>query len=378
MRRTWCEIEVAALRDNLKALRSITSPSSRLVPVVKGNAYGHGLVLCAEVFMASGADGLGVDSLHEAMALRAAGLDGFLYILGYVPGDQAEALVSARCSVVVYGEEEVRAFSAAATRAGVRVPVHVKLETGNHRQGLYPSDAHRLIELIGDLDGVWLEGISSHFANVEDTTDHGFARAQLASFRAFLASLPGSGRGIPLVNIANSAATILWPEAHGGLVRAGIASYGMWPSKETLLSTMLEGREPLELRPAMCWRTKVAQVRSLPAGVFVGYGATFQTTHPIRLAILPVGYYDGYDRGLSNLAHVLIRGHRAPLRGRVCMNMIMVDVTDIPGVAVGDVVTLLGEDGGARISAEDVAGWIGTINYEVTTRINERIPRIAR
>ena len=161
------------------------------------------------------------------------------------------------------------------------------------------------------------------------------------------------------------------------LVRTGIACYGMWPSTEAYVAALMAGRALVQLRPALAWKTRIVQVRDVPAGEYVGYGRTFRTTHPTRLAILPMGYYDGYDRGLSNLAHVLVHGARAPVRGRVCMNITMVDVTHIPAAASGDEVVLLGSQGDERITAEQMAGWAGSINYEITTRINERIPRIA-
>jgi alanine racemase len=383
LRRAWCDIDTLALAHNMHVLREIVGPRVRLTPVVKGNAYGHGLLEASRAFVDAGVDGLCTDSLHEAEAVRAQHPDLFLYVLGYVPPQHAERLVRARASVVLYGFAEAKAFSDAARVAGQTVGVHLKLETGNNRQGLPPDEALTLARYVQRLPGLQIEGVSSHFANVEDTTDHTFARDQLAIFQQFLSVLAAENIRPPLPNIANSAATLLWPEAHFGLVRPGIASYGMWPSSETLLSTMLAGRAPVTLKPALAWRTRIAQVKNLPAGVHVGYGATFQTTHPTRLAILPIGYYDGYDRRLSNLSYVLVCGQRAPLRGRVCMNMVMVDVTDIPGAVVGAEVTLLGPSNTAapngstpRISAEDMAGWMHTINYEVTTRIHESIPRI--
>jgi alanine racemase len=176
-------------------------------------------------------------------------------------------------------------------------------------------------------------------------------------------------------NFSNSAAVILWPETHFELVRIGISTYGMWPSKETLVSAERLGRDKPSLVPALTWKTRVAQVKRIPAGEWVGYGRTWRATRETRLAVLPVGYYDGYDRKLSNLAHVLVHGAEAPVRGRVCMNMIMVDVTDIPGVETGTDVVLLGRDRDEVVTAEQLASWCGTINYEVTTRILERIPR---
>jgi len=180
-----------------------------------------------------------------------------------------------------------------------------------------------------------------------------------------------------LRHFSNTAAALLWPESWYELIRLGIGAYGMWPSSETLVTAALEGRrDAVSLRPALTWKTRIAQVRTAAAGAYVGYGRTYRCTHESRLAVLPVGYYDGYDRRLSNVAYVLIGGRRAPVRGRVCMNMTIVDVTHVPEAALGDEVVLLGAQGEERLSAEQVAGWIGTINYEVTTRINEALPRL--
>jgi len=225
--------------------------------------------------------------------------------------------------------------------------------------------------------GVEIAAVATHFADVEDTTDHAYARRQLATFREGLAALREEGLPNLKGDIANSAATILWPEAHVDMVRVGISAYGMWPSTETFVSAALTHRDRVVLRPALTWKTRVAQVKTVPAGKYVGYGRTYRTTHDTRIAVLPVGYYDGYDRRLSGAAYVLVRGMRAQVRGRVCMNMVMVDVGDVPGVRAGDEVVLIGRSGDDAVTAEQFASWAGTINYEVTTRIAESVPRIA-
>jgi alanine racemase len=249
------------------------------------------------------------------------------------------------------------------------------LETGNNRQGLRLEDALRLA-FFCKKSGVQVEGLATHFANIEDTTDHSFARKQLRLFREGWAAFHKAGFDIPVCHLANSAATLLWPDAQFDMVRTGISAYGMWPSSETFVSAIRERRERIALTPALTWKTRVAQVKTVPPNEFIGYGCTYRTTHEMRLAILPVGYFDGYDRKLSNTGYALIRGVRAPIRGRVCMNMTMVDVTDIPGVAVEEEVVLLGHQGQEEISAEQLGEWCGTINYEIVTRIAEHVPRI--
>jgi alanine racemase len=376
LRRSWVEIDVPALEHNLRSLRAL-NPTALLAPVVKSNAYGHGILLAARAFLDAGADWLCVDSLHEAWQLRAAGIKRPLFVLGYVPVEHAEALVELECRTVLYSEALLRAIATAASRRGRELGLHFKLETGTNRQGLRLETALALAQLARGLEGVRVEGICTHFANVEDTTDHRFAEAQLARFAEAAQAFEGAGFDKLLRSISNSAASILWPQAHFELLRPGIASYGMWPSKETFLSAVLAGRHEIELRPALRWLTQIAQIKTVPVGESVGYGCTFRATHDTRIGILPVGYYDGYDRSLSGLAHVLVRGQRAQLRGRICMNMMMIDLTDIPDAREADPVVLLGTDGKEQVSAEQLGEWSGTINYEVTTRINDAIPRLA-
>ena len=371
---SWVEVSCSALTRNLARFRRI-APRSLLAPVVKANAYGHGLVFAAQTLVEGGADWLCVNAAFEAAQLRQNSIECPIYVLGHVPPSDCATIVGCRARVVVYAESTVLALSRCASSTGAIVPVHIKLETGNNRQGVRLEEALRLAAQANELPGVTFEGITSHYADIEDTTDHTFAKQQLSRFEQALTALAEAGMPPSIRSFSNSAATLLWNETHFELVRLGISVYGMWPSKETRISTVMLGRDPPELEPAMTWKTIVAQVKEVRPGDFVGYGRTFQATHPIRLAVLPIGYYDGYDRKLSNVAHVLIRGQIAPVRGRICMNMTMVDVTDIPGVTEGDEVVLLGRQGDNRVSAERLAEWSGTINYEVTTRINERIER---
>lgn len=375
-RLTWCEVSKAALMGNLAEFRRLVGPDCRLSPVVKANAYGHGLELAARAFMEGGADALCVNDAWEAGRLRGAGIAAPVIILGNVPPEQAEEVVELGAEVVAYDRDLLVALDRAGKAAGKTVKVMVKLETGTNRQGLRMEEAWKLVSLAAELDGIQLAGLSTHFADIEDTTDHTFAREQLDRFNAGVDILKTRGLKSVMRSVGNSAATILWPEAHLDMVRVGIGAYGMWPSTETFVTAALTHRNQLALQPALTWKTRVAQVKEVPAGEYVSYGRTFRTTHPARLVVLPVGYYDGYDRGVSNMAWVLIRGRRAQVRGRVCMNMIMIDTTHIPGAAAGDEVVLLGCQGEEQVTAEQMAGWADTINYEITTRINERIPRV--
>jgi len=370
-------IDTQALRHNISMLAELTGPHVLICPTVKSNAYGHGLVLASRAFVEAGADWLCVNAVYEAATLRAAGLDVPIYVMGYVGLDELEQAIELDCRMVLYNGETLARAAAIAVRRGTVARFHLKVETGNNRQGLDSGEAFALAQAVRDTEGAELEGVATHFANVEDTTDHTFARQQIERFSSFCQMLSNAGVRVKLRHLANSAATILWPESHMDLVRTGIATYGMWPSSETYVSAMLADRHRIALEPALTWTCRIAQVKTVGAGEYVGYGCTYRTTHPTRLAVLPVGYYDGYDRSLSNMAYVLIGGHRAYVRGRVCMNMTMVDVTDIPDPHLEEEVVLLGRGGADVITAEQMGGWAGTINYEITTRINDRITRVA-
>ena len=369
--KTWCEVDTAALTENLRAFRGLVG-GTILAPAVKSNGYGHGLVLAARAFLAGGADWLCVDALEEARALRSAGLTCPLYILGYVPLDELAQAASLDCRLVVYGRESIERLAS----TGLPVRIHLKIETGNHRQGVTADEAVALANLATLSPALTVEGVSSHFANIEDTTDHTYARRQLARFEAAVGALRAAGHAVPIRHLSNTAASLLWPDQRFEMVRIGIGGYGIWPSKETRVAAQLAGRGELALRPALVWKTRIAQVKAVPEGSFIGYGCSYMTTHPTRLAILPVGYADGYDRGLSNLAYVLVRGRRAPVRGRICMNITMVDVTDIPDAALEDEVVLLGDDGREHLAADQLADWAQTISYEIVARVGGHVPRI--
>ena len=373
---SWCEVDVQAMRHNTALLRQRLRPGALLGVVVKSNAYGHGMLICAREFLAAGADWLVVNSVGEASRLREAGIAAPLYICTTVPPGLAGLVAQTRARVVLCDGQTARALAQAGRQSGEEVRVHLKVETGMHRQGVSLAEALELAQKVQKLEGICLEGLTTHYADSDDTVDHGFARGQLQLLEEAHQAFQEKGIPVPLVHSANSAATLLWPETHGGLVRAGLSAYGLWPSREARATAQDRG-EP-ELRPALTWRARIVQVKEVPAGGFVGYGRTFRAAWPMRVAILPVGYYEGYDRRLSNVAYVLVQGVRAPVRGRVCMNMTMVEVTHIPGVEAGAVATLLGRDGDEEVSADQWAAWMGGINYEVVTRINPEQPRLVR
>lgn len=362
--RPWLTIRVdtAALRANIAALRRLIAPTSQLMPVVKADGYGHGLELAASAFVAGGVDWLGVHALGEAERIRAAGISCSVLILGPLTAAEIPRAADLKCDITV--------GSLAALRDVVAVGhgrVHLKVETGVNRQGLVETEWPAAMDLLASASGVELAGISSHFADIEDTTDHQFANEQQARFQHWCDSLESSADQPFMRHMSCSAAAILWPSTHHDLVRVGIAAYGVWPSRETLVSARVVGRGDLQLQPALTWAVRVAQVRDVAAGESVGYGRTWRAPVDSRIAVLPVGYADGYRRALSGRAHVLIAGRRAPVCGRICMNLCMVDVTHIPGVEGGHEAVLLGRQADDEITVELMADWLGTISYEILT-----------
>ncbi len=399
---TWCDVDVTALTHNVATLRRRLRPGARLGVVVKADAYGHGLATVATA-LAPSVDWLIINSADEGIALRRV-LEATpwstlpIYCCGPVLPFQARQIVDADVRTVVTDLELVRALGAYAEATGRRARVHLKVETGTHRQGLDLISLPAFARATSAVAGVVVEGVTTHYADIEDTTDHRFADRQRRLLDEGHEAVRAVGVDVAMVHSANSAATILDARTHGDLVRVGIAAYGLWPSKETQ-AAWLEQRlrehgtlpprptsaddvdvdfdhDVPTLRPVLAWRARLTQVKDVPAGGYVGYGRTYRATHPIRIGIIPVGYHEGYDRRLSNVGHVVVDGVRCPVRGRVCMNMMMVDVTDVPGAVTGSVATLLGSDGEETVSAEQLASWMGTIHYEVTSRIHPSVARL--
>jgi alanine racemase len=372
----WVEVDGSAVRWNLQQFRQRLGDRVALGAVVKSNAYGHGLHEVAGLARECGANWLCVNNLDEAIRLREAGQSGRILVMGYASLDGLEDVIRHGLDLVVYNLETVERLERAAGAQERPARLHLKIETGTHRQGIPEDRVEAFARQVSEAPGLALEGICTHFANIEDTTDHGYAQQQMLVFDRVAEALKTAGLKVPLRHAACSAAAMLFTRTHLDLGRIGIALYGLWPSKETYVACLERGQPALDLRPVMTWKSRVAQLKDVPEGSFVGYGCTYRTTRQSRIAVLPVGYFEGYDRGMSGVAHVLVRGKRAPLRGRVCMNMCMVDVTDIPGVKLEDEVVLLGRQGDERLTAEQLAQWCGTISYEVVSRIHPALPRI--
>jgi alanine racemase len=372
----WVEIDAGALRNNVAEFKRRLGPEPKLGAVVKSNAYGHGMLEVARVAVEAGADWLCVNNVQEGVALRAAGLTPPILVMGYVPLDALDEVVAHDLQPVVYNLPTLDRLDEIAGARRTRARVHVKVETGTHRQGVLERDVPGFIERILRARSLKLAGVSTHFANIEDTTNHDFAETQMAAYARITDAIAGLHPGPLLRHSACSAAVLLFNRTHLDLARVGISMYGLWPSKETYVSCLERGKPSLDLKPVLSWKTRIAQVKAVPEGSYIGYGITWRATRPTTIAVLPVGYYEGFDRELSGLAHVLIRGKRAPVRGRICMNMCMVDVTDIPGAALEDEVVLLGRQGDERVTAEQLAAWCGTISYEIVSRIHPSLPRV--
>jgi len=371
---SWVEIDTSRLTANVRTFRNALSPGTRLMAVVKSNAYGHGLELVTRTLSGS-VDWFGVDSLCEAQTLRPhAGAKPTL-ILGFTQPDEAGEVVEGEFRQVVYRTDAVDALAGAATRRGQKARVHLKIETGTNRQGVPVDEVVAFARYAASRPGVEVEGVYTHFSNIEDTLDPSFAMLQVRRFEQALSGLREAGIHPREVHAAATAGILLYPETHFTLVRLGIGAYGLWPSRETRLAAREKGITPV-LEPVMTWKTQIVQLKTVGAGDYVGYGQAFQAGRPMTLAVIPVGYYEGYDRSLSGTGRALVRGKHANVVGRVAMNMTMLDVTDIDA-RVDDEVVLIGSQGALSISADELAEKTGTIPYEVVARINPLLERRA-
>lgn len=363
---TYVEVDLAAIAHNARTLKKHIGSSVALTAVVKANAYGHGAVEVAQTALRHGATRLAVARVNEGAQLRAAGLAAPILILGYTPPGEIPAAVEHDLTLTVTELPVAELISAQAHVRGRLAAVHVKVDTGMGRFGLLPEEVVPFVKQLSALPGLNVEGLFSHFATA-DAVDKSYTLQQFRVFQSVLEALQKAGHTIPLRHIANSAATLELPEMHLDAVRVGIALYGLRPSDDVKLT--------VPLKPALTLRSHVARVRALPAGSSISYGRTFITPHVMPVALIPVGYGDGYHRLMSNRGAVLINGQRAPIVGRVCMDQFVVNVSDLGPVEINDPVVLIGEQGDECISAEEVARWAQTINYEVTTSL---LPRATR
>ena len=371
---SWLEIDRKNLLHNIGIIRRKIGKQVKICAVVKANAYGHGYSTIAEILKDQKIDFYAVHSFEEARILADYDPRTPKLIVGYVTLDQLAEAVEQGFHLTVYNIESIKKLKKVKSEKPARI--HLKLETGTNRQGVLESDLPKFLELIKASPNIELIGAATHYANIEDTTDHSYAEFQLETYQRMITAIESAGFKLQIKHTASSAASLLFSKTHYDMIRFGISLYGLWPSKETYLSYRLAGGKNNLLKPALTWKTRVTQIKKVPRGSFIGYGCTYRTTTDSKIAILPIGYFDGYDRNISNLGYVLIKGQRAPVRGRVCMDIIMVDVTNIVGVGLEDEVVLLGRQDDEVITAEQMAGWAQTINYEVISRISPLLPRI--
>lgn len=361
----------------MQVLRSLIGDGVVLAPVVKSNGYGHGLAHAARAFATAGADWLCVHSTEEATRVRDLDLGREILQLGPVDPATVDHALRAGIHLTFSEPERLALVLQRAAALGQPARVHLKVETGTWRQGADGSRYSRMLELLGASGAASFEGLHSHFANIEDTTRHEFATAQFQRYGQLLAQAKEAGCTPLRRHFASSAATLLFPHTHLDLVRPGIASYGYWPSRETLVSARATGADALRLKPALTWKSCLTEIKPVVAGSYIGYGCTDKVEVDTRLAIVPVGYADGYRRAMGGRAHVLVRGRRCPVRGRICMNLIMVDVGHLQDVAVGDEVVLLGAQREEEITAETLADWAQSLHYEILAGLNPEIERRA-
>lgn len=367
----WAEVDLKAIAHNIRELRRITNPKARLMAVVKANAYGHGIIEVARQSLENGAKVLGVGNIEEGIQIRKAGIDAPVLIFGYTSPVHAKKLIELNLTQTVYSYEVSRELSQAATAYNKKIKVHIKVDTGMGRLGLLreiTASSVCEVESISRLPMLELEGIYTHFATA-DALDKSYADKQFEIFMDILNQLRIAGLEIPVTHAANSAAIINMPETHLDMVRAGISIYGLYTSEEV-------DRSIIKLKPAMSLKTKIIHLKKVPAGFKVSYGITYETEKPTTIATLSIGYADGLNRLLSSKGRMLVCSHSAPIVGRICMDLTMLDVGNIPEIEIGEEVVVFGKQGNASISVDEIASTIKTINYEVVSTIMERVPRI--
>lgn len=365
----WVEIDLAALRHNFLQVRNRVGSRAGILAVVKSDAYGHGMIPVAKELAAAGADFFGVSKCWEALRLRSAGIAQPILILAGIEPDDIPEVLEKDLRPAVYRADHCRMLDEAARRAGKRARIHLKIDTGMGRLGIPDRELERFLDGLAGMRHLEIEGIFSHLAT-SDEADKTFSQEQLHRFRRALQMFHDRAVPFRYAHIANSGGVLDIPEAHYQLVRPGIMLYGSPPSDEIL--------SPAPLQPVMALKTKILQIKKVPAGQSIGYGRTFVCPRSMRIATVAVGYDDGYPRVLSNRGEALVRGIRVPIVGRVSMNLITLDVTPVPEAAEDDEVVFLGAQGAERITAEEIAGKAGTISYEIYCAVGKNPQRLFR
>lgn len=364
--KTWVEVSKTALRHNIGVIKNLAK-GKLVMGVTKSNAYGHGLVAISQLFLKHGVDWLGTDNLAEAVTLRQAHIKAPILVLGYTPAGELGLAARYNIKLTLYGEE----ILATPSQFKSRINWHLKIDSGMSRQGVLVNRLPAFLDKLKNYPEIKVEGVLTHFANADDLPDLVYARHQLAQFQTALGMLSARGFNPLLRHAAATPAFFALPEASFDLVRIGIGFYGLWPSAK-----FRENFKALGLQPALQWKTRVVQIKNIKKDTPVGYGITERVKKDSMTAVLPVGYYDGYFRGLSSIGRVLINGQSCKILGRVSMNLCVVDISETLKTKVWDEVVLIGQSGKEVITAEEIAQKLGTISYEVAARINPLLPRI--
>ncbi len=368
--RTWIEIDEKEIAHNLKIFRSLVKPDCRIMAVVKSNAYGHGLVGFSQAAEKLGVDYFGVDSAIEGITLRKNGIKKPILVLGYTLPEMVEKAVQNNLSLSVASFDALEAI----TKLNINKPVkiHLKVDTGMHRQGFMLKDANALIKIFkNNKKKIIVEGLFTHFANAKNPAFPSYTLKQIELFNQWKGILKNNGFE-PICHASASAGAILFPQAHFDMVRAGAALYGIWPSAET--KSFAESK--FQLQPVLSWRTLLSEVKNLPKGSQISYDCTETLERDSVIGICPIGYWHGYPRCLSSVGKAIVKGKKVKVLGRVCMDMIIVDLTDVKKPKVGDEVTLIGRGGKEELSLEEVATLADASTYELVDRINPLIERI--
>lgn len=361
----WVEIDLSAIRHNFKAIKALVGPKVKIMPVVKADAYGHGIIPVSETLMAEGADFLAVSYVEEGIALRKTGISIPIVILLGMSLKDAKRAFSYKLTPVIYSMELAKALSDIAERDKKDMPIYVKIDTGMGRLGIFYKEAIPFLRTLRRLPGLDLKGLTSHLAVAE--TNPSFTQKQISRFKKIIEETKNLGINLKYSHIANSAAALQYKESHFQVIRPGLSIYGIYPTHAL--------HKKIALKQAMSFKTKVLYLKKLPPKTGISYGHTFVTNKETKVAVLPIGYDHGLFRSLSNKGEVLIRGKRAKILGTVCMHLTMVDITQIPDVDVEEEAVVLGKQGKEVISAEEIAKRAGTISYDVVCAIGSRNPR---
>jgi len=370
--KTWVEIDQGKILNNFNQFRKRVGKGVKIAAVIKSNAYGHGLENVANI-LKSKTDYFAVDSIKEALVVRKTSKKPVI-ILGYTPEGEYPKLLNNNFEQTTFDLSNLSQLNVVARRLHKVARVHLEIETGTSRNGVLLKDLKTYLEFIKESQHLELTGLFTHFANIEDTTNHAYAEKQLKTYKEAVKIVRSFGFDKFIKHTACTAASILFDKTYFDMIRLGIGLYGMWPSKEIKISAQNE-KIAIKLQPALTWKTRIAHINQLPAKTYVSYGCTERLMRDSKVAVIPVGYYDGFDRGLSNIGEVLVGGLRCPVLGRICMNMTMIDVTNVKNIKLNDEVVLLGRQKQEEITAEILAQKLNTINYEITTRINPLIKR---